>query len=428
MTTGNTGNTGKRRSTGGVVAVAATIGLAALIGVRVKETLAGREALAAAMAATASAAGGSAKATKSTVRGTKVTWRPAVPVTGTLSPIQQADLAFKIGGALRVVNVKEGARVKTGQPLASLDGAELAAQAAAARAGLRAAEIGVELALDGQRRMDALFAGGTVSESDHVTVGRKAELAKADLERARAQVRLVDTTVGSTTLSAPFAGLVTRVPAGIGKIVGPGEPLFHLEDTSVLKLSATVSENDALLLEPGNAVAIDGNEAAKGTITAVLRSLDPQTRRVPVVAEIPNDGPTPLLAGSFVRATVTSPREIEVLAFPVAVLRKGSQDEVVVVKDGRAHIARVTVTPGKEPAQVYVRDGLSAADEVLLGATSEVREGEAIATGPQAAPNPGATGPQAAPNPGATGPQAAPNPGATGPQAAPNPGDPTPTK
>ena len=379
MTTESTGGTVKRRGTGGVIAVAATVGLAALIGVRVKETLAGRDALQAAMAATASAAAGApAKGAKSTVRGVKTTWRAAVPVTGTLSPIQQADLAFKIGGALRAVNVKEGAHVRVGQPLASLDGAELAAQASAARAGLRAAEIGVELALDTQRRMDALFTGGSVSDSDHVVIGRKTELAKADLERARAQVRLMDATVGSTTLSAPFAGLVTRVPAGIGKIVGPGEPLFHLEDTSVLKLSATVSEGDALLLEQGNAVTLDGREGAKGTVTAVLRSLDPQTRRVPIVAEIPNDPAAPLLAGSFVRATVISPREVDVLALPVSVLRKGSQDEVVVVKDGKAHIAHVTVTPGKEPAQVFVREGLSATDDVLLGATSEVREGEPV--------------------------------------------------
>jgi RND family efflux transporter MFP subunit len=380
------GGTGKRRGTGGLVALAVVVGLGVLIGVRVKETIAGRDALAAAMAATASTAAGTAKNVKSTVRGVKAAWRAAVPITGTLSPIQQADLGFKVGGALRVVNVKEGAHVKAGQPLASLDGAELAAQAEAARAGMKAATIALELSLDTQRRMDALFAGGTVSDADHVAIGRKTELARADLERARAQVRLMETTVGSTTLSAPFAGLVTRVPAGIGKIVGPGEPLFHLEDTSVLKLSATVSEGDALLLEPGNAIAIDGHATAKGTVTAVLRSLDPQTRRVPVFAEVPNDAASPLLSGSFVRATVSSPREVEVLAYPAAVLRKGAQDEVVVLKEGKAHIARVTVVPGKEPGQVYVREGLSAGDDVLLGATSEVREGESIDATPAAPP------------------------------------------
>ena len=188
----------------------------------------------------------------------------------------------------------------------------------------------------------------------------------------------MDTTVGSTSLSAPFPGLVTRVPAGIGKIVGPGEPLFHLEDTSVLKLSATVSEGDALLLEPGNPITIDGHATAKGTVTAVLRSLDPQTRRVPIVAEIPNDAARPLLSGSFVRATVSSPREVAVLSLPAAAILKGSQDEVAVVKDGHAHLVRVTYTQGKEPGQIYVREGLSAADEVVLGATSELREGEPI--------------------------------------------------
>jgi RND family efflux transporter MFP subunit len=373
------GTTGRRRGAGTLVAAAALVGLAALIGVRVRETLAGRAALQAAQAAQVQAP--APKEGKTVVRGARVAWRASVPITGTLSPIQQADLGFKVGGALRVVNVKEGARVRVGQPLAALDGAELAAQAAAARAGMRAAEIGLDLALDAQRRTNALFEHATVSDADHTAVNQKVELAKADLERARAQVRLTASTAASTTLAAPFAGLVTRVPDGIGKIVGPGEPLFHLEDTSVLKLSATVSEGDALLLEQGNPITIDGHEAAKGTVTAVLRSLDPQTRRVPILAELPNDGPAPLLAGSFVRATVTSPREIEVLSLPAAVIRKGSQDEVVVVKDGRAHIVRVSATQGKEPGQVYVREGLTPSDDVLVGATSELREGEPIDLG-----------------------------------------------
>lgn len=370
----------KRRGLGAVLGVASLVGLAALIGVRVKDTLAGRVAMQAAQAATASAAP-AAKPTRTTVRGVKMSWRATVPVTGTLSPIQQADLGFKVGGSLRAVRVKEGARVRAGQPLASLDGAELAAQAAAARAGARAAEIGLELSLDTQRRMDALFTGGSVNEADHVMTGRKTELARADVERARAQVRLMEATVASTSLSAPFAGLITRVPAGVGKIVGPGEPLFHVEDTSVLKLSATVSEGDALLLEPGNPIVIEGHAGEKGTVTAVLRSLDPQTRRVPMVAEIPNDAPIPLLAGSFVRATVSSPREVEVLSLPAAAIRKGSQDEVVVVKDGRAHIVRVTFTQATEPGKIYVREGLTATDDVLLGATSELEEGAPIDLG-----------------------------------------------
>ena len=75
-----------------------------------------------------------------------------------------------------------------------------------------------------------------MSDAEHLGAAQRVELAKADLERARAQSQLASVMVGNGVLTAPFAGLVTRVPDGIGRIVGPGEPLFHVEDTSVLKL------------------------------------------------------------------------------------------------------------------------------------------------------------------------------------------------
>ena len=109
----------------------------------------------------------------------------------------------------------------------------------------------------------------------------------------------------------------------------------------------------------------------------MLPSLDPQTRRVPILAEIPNDGAplAPLLAGAFVRATVTSATPIHVLELPPGALRPGSQDEVVVLVGGKAHLARVVFTQG-EAGALLVRGGLTAADAVVLNPSPEVREGE----------------------------------------------------
>jgi multidrug efflux pump subunit AcrA (membrane-fusion protein) len=168
---------------------------------------------------------------------------------------------------------------------------------------------------------------------------------------------------------------VTRVPAGIGRIVNPGEALFHIEDTTVLKLNATVSEADAPLVATKATIVLEGATPAKGTVTAVLRSLDPQTRRVPVIAEIPIDASTPLLSGSFVRANIQGTQEIPVLKLPASALRPGSQDEVVVSRAGKAHLIRVTFTAG-EGGALLVRDGLAPTDDVVVSPSSEVHEGD----------------------------------------------------
>jgi RND family efflux transporter MFP subunit len=264
--------------------------------------------------------------------------------------------------------------VKPGEVLAIVEASEASAQSAAASAGVKAAQIGLEMAEDAKRRVDELYKTSSISELEKTTTDQKVKMAEAQLAQARAQARLAGSQVANATLTAPFAGLVTRVPAGIGKIVGPGEPLFHIEDTTVLKLNATLSEGDARLVEVGSEITVEGR---KGKVTAVLPSLDPQTRRVPMVAQIPNEGERPLLARAFVRASITTPKDIPVLRLPATARKPGSQDEIVVVENDTAKIRRVVFDTAPDGA-LLVREGLSAADVVVAAPSGEMVEGQAL--------------------------------------------------
>ena len=365
----------------GLLAVASLVGLAVLIGGRVKETLADRAKVVVAQEVDAKAR--KEQSSVAVVAPSQATWRPVILATGSLAPYQEADVGFKMGGRLAKVNVDVGAVVKTGKVLAVVEASEASAQASAASAGVRAAEIGVEMAQDAKRRTDKLFESSSVSEIEKTTVDQKVKLAEAQLAQARAQGRLAGTQVANATLIAPFAGLVTRVPAGIGKIVGPGEPLFHLEDTAILKLNATLSEGDARLVEVGSEIVLGDR---KGKITAVLPSLDPMTRRVPMVAEIPNaDGQ--LFARSFVRATITATREVPVFRLPATARKPGSQDEIVVIENGIAKIKRVVLETAPDGA-LLVREGVTASDGVVASPSGETTDGQPLIAGSvaQAAP------------------------------------------
>jgi RND family efflux transporter MFP subunit len=352
--------------------LAASAGLAAFIGIRVKDTLADRAAL---QATHATAPKADAKhAGVAITRGVPVTWKPVVPVTGTLSPVQETDIGFKVPGRLKDVRAQVGDRVKHGALLATLDAAEMSAQVAAASAGVRAAQIGLDMAKDAERRTQALFASNSVSEAEQSGAAQKTALAQAQLDQARAQQSLAATSAGNAVLKAPFAGLVTRVPSGIGRIVNPGEALFHLEDTSVLRLNATLSEADAQLVEVGAPVTI-GN--VTGKVTTVLPSLDPTTRRVPMLAEFTNDGDKPLFARAFVRASIAASREVHVLKLPATALRPGSQDEVVLLQDGKAQIKRVVYSVS-EDGSLLVREGLDAAENVVVRPSAETQTGDPL--------------------------------------------------
>jgi RND family efflux transporter MFP subunit len=218
---------------------------------------------------------------------------------------------------------------------------------------------------------------GSFAEASGVQTSQQRALAQAQLDAAKAQASLSRVSLGNHTLSAPFTGTVTRVPDGIGEVVGPGTPLFEIVNTKVLKLATTVSEHDANLLIPGAPVELVlENGKATGRVSAVLGTVDQKTRRVPVEAAF--DNPGFLRAGAFVQAHVDAKSEIDVVRLPHDVLRPGSQDEVLVVLDGgRLDVRRVVFSIDRD-GSLLVRRGVTASDRLVAKPKPEAKAGDVV--------------------------------------------------
>ena len=311
------------------------------------------------------------------VTGVPATWLPSVELDGTLAAEQSASVGFKVGGKIGSLKVKVGDQVKAGALLATLDATEAGAQAAASAAQVRAAEAQLALAQDSERRTQAMVQSGSFAEASGVQSTQQRALALAQLDTAKAQASLAKVSLGNHTLTAPFAGTVTRVPDGIGEVVGPGAPLFEIVNTKVLKLSTTVSEHDANLLLIGAPVSLDLETGkATGRISAVLGTVDQQSRRVPVEASFTNPGF--LRAGAFVQARVDAKNEIPVLKLPHDVLRPGSQDEVMIVlASGQLEARHVVLSVDKDGA-LLVRRGLVATDQIVAKPKPEAKSGDVV--------------------------------------------------
>jgi RND family efflux transporter MFP subunit len=311
------------------------------------------------------------------VQGQAASWLPSVELDGTLAAQQSASLGFKLPGKIGSLKVKVGDQVRAGALLATLDATEAGAQAAATSAQVRAAEAQLALAQDSERRTQAMVQSGSFAEASGVQVSQQRALALAQLDAAKAQAALSRASLGNHSLVAPFAGTVTKVPDGIGEVVGPGAPLFEIVNTKVLKLSASVSEHDANLLLLGAPVSLELETGkATGRISAVLGTVDEKTRRVPVEATF--DNPGFLRAGAFVQAKVNAKNEIQVLKLPHEVLRPGSQDEVLVVADGgRIEVRHVVLSVDKD-GSLLVRRGLSATDKLVAKPKPEAKAGDVV--------------------------------------------------
>jgi len=312
------------------------------------------------------------------------TWVPSVELEGTLAAEQSASLGFKVPGKIGSLKVKVGDQVRAGALLATLDATEAGAQAAATSAQVRAAEAQLALAQDSERRTQAMVQSGSFAEASGVQSSQQRALALAQLDAAKAQQSLARVSLGNHSLTAPFTGTVTKVPDGIGEVVGPGTPLFEIVNTKVLKLATTVSEHDANLLLPGAPVELD-LEAGKvtGRISAVLGTVDERSRRVPVEASF--DNPGFLRAGAFVEASVRAKQEIPVLKLPHEVLRPGSQDEVMAIGPGGRLEVRHLVLAVDKDGTLLVRRGLSADDKLVAKPKPEAKAGDLVTIEPAAA-------------------------------------------
>jgi RND family efflux transporter MFP subunit len=367
------------RTSARVASVIAVLVLAVLgvgIGAGVKRATARKESLAKERETTAAAATKIAPA--SFVHPTPTRWRPRIEITGTLQPWRSADLGFETGGRLASVLVTTGDVVKQGQTLAVLDTSIAGAQVSQAEAQTKAAEANLAMAEDNLGRTRALVASKSIPEAQAVAAEQQVALAKAQLEGARASERLARTGAGQHSLAAPFAALVTKAPTAAGGVVGPGMPLIHLEDHSHFRLAATVGDEVADLVKPGLEVKLKYRDrTVTGKVSTVIPSLDQATRRAPIEISVPNDESEPLLAWSFVRAEIQSDKDVPALRVPGSARRAGSQDEMVVLKDGKAHVVHVTGAIDEDGSWL-VRDGLTASDAVVLDPSSDLQEGDAL--------------------------------------------------
>lgn len=368
-----------------IVVVALGLGFAGLLGVRVKQAMGKRESVAAER--TTAQERLQKKEPSRTVRPTPAKWIPRVDLTGTVKPWRDADVGFETAGRLVRVTVSMGDKVTAGQSLAVLDASRAAAQVGQAESQVAAAEANLALAQDNLKRTEALVASKSIPEAQAEAARSQVALAKAQLEGARASTRLAKSGAALQSISAPFAGIVTKAPTGIGSVVNPGVPLVHIEDNSRFRLSATIGEEDVPLVSIGAPVKILYREhVVDGKVIAVVPSLDQATRRAPVEIEVPNDEAAraaSLLSWSFVRARILGSGEVDALRLPAQARRPGSQDEVVQVVGGKAKITKVSFAVD-EDGSLIVQHGLTPDAEVLLAPSSDLHDGDAVEVATQA--------------------------------------------
>ncbi|BDG06083.1 efflux RND transporter periplasmic adaptor subunit [Anaeromyxobacter oryzae] len=270
----------------------------------------------------------------------RVRFAPKVTATGTLRARQASPLAFSVAGTLLRVAVKRGQEVREGALLAALDDGAASAARRQAEAAVAAAKAQLALADDAHSRVARLRQEDGASEAQAFQARAQRDLAAAQLAAAEAQLEQARVNLAHHALVAPFPGVVTKVPDGIGIAVAAGLPVVTLVTTRELVLETSLTQEEAVELRPGaRAIVAVPVTGARGdaTVSVVVPAVDASTNRVPVELSVPNPAGR-FLANAFARAELPRGAERDTWRVPSAALvqRAGGYAVWVAGRDGKA--------------------------------------------------------------------------------------------
>ncbi len=286
-----------------------------------------------------------------------------VEATGTLRPLQAAELVTEVRGQFFFAKTKtggrlgDGSRVEKGQPVF-----ELANEEFVVGARLKSRSLARDNARKTLEEQEILLERGLVIEKDVETARQTVVDAEAEYEDALIQL-------AKTSARAPIAGYLSEwADITEGTLVEQGVTVGRIVEYSQVLVDLEIPNAQIRAVELGQAVRVVNYAFAEkvfmGRITAVDPVLDPTTRTFQVAAAVDNSDLL-LRPGMFVKAQIVTQERKGVILVPrQLVLHRQNRKVVFVEANARAQMREVE-TGLEAAAVVEIVSGLEEGDRLI---------------------------------------------------------------
>ncbi|MBU0660663.1 efflux RND transporter periplasmic adaptor subunit [Patescibacteria group bacterium] len=136
---------------------------------------------------------------------------------------------------------------------------------------------------------------------------------ESTIDMVRGNKRLSQVAVYNTQIGAPYAGVITEKFMEVGQVVAPGQAVFKIMDTSLLKVVSVVPDiyaNDVYVGMPAH-VEIDGVDGTYvASVSKVYPRVDAQTRTLKIELTL-HEKPEQFIVGGFSRITLQGIAEVQ---------------------------------------------------------------------------------------------------------------------
>lgn len=299
-------------------------------------------------------------------------------VPGAVVPDQKAQIASRLMGYIKNLDVKVGQEVKAGQLLFSIDSTDVNSQILKAQSGYQQAQAALKDAKLDYDRFSKLYKEDSVSKQQFDKISLQYKVAQENLVAAKTGLNQAKSQLNYANVKAPFDGVVVEKMAVAGGLAAPGNPVLTLENLKSLSVQTQVAEDLFAVLRPGDEaeVRIDGQKKVlTGTIYTLVSAADPKTRTHTVKLSLP-----PLVnvnSGTFARVGFKRGERQTMMIPKSAVLNRSGVEGVFVMEDEKAYFHMVRL--GEEIGdRIEVKAGLNLGDTIVIDNNISLLNGDKI--------------------------------------------------
>jgi len=318
---------------------------------------------------------------------------------GRLEAVERVDIRSRVAGTIQATHFREGALVKKGDLLLTIDPAPYAAEVEHADAQVAAAQARVAQAKGEHERSQRLWSEQAISKREFDERVNSQSEADANLRGARAALQTARLSLDYTQVRAPVSGRVGKLEVTIGNLVaaGPGAPVlttlvsvspiyasFDADEQAVAKAlkdagggTAGARNLDRIPVQMGTAASAD--TPFEGKLQLVDNQVDAKSGTVRARAVFDNpDGQ--LMPGQFARIRMGQATAAQALLVNERAVGTDQNKKFVMVvgADNKAQYREVTLGAAVEGLRV-VKSGLQANERIVVNGLQRIRPGALVA-------------------------------------------------
>jgi membrane fusion protein (multidrug efflux system) len=296
--------------------------------------------------------------------------------------IRVAEVRARVNGVVLKRLFTEGSIVKQGQSLYQIDPEPYQAQVNSAQAAVGRAQASLTSAAATVDRYKPLVEAQAVSKQEYTNAVAAAKQGEADVNAAKAQLRIAQINYSYANVYAPISGRIGRALVTEGALVSSTEAtqLALIQQTDNVYLNITQSAADLQRLRksagsrgidsaiPVSVVLDDGTELGrKGKLLFSDVTVDPSSGQVTLRAEVANPD-NALLPGQYVRVRLAQAQLPSGILVPQQAVTRGGQagDTVTVVGADNKPVPRTVKIASQQGADWVITDGLKEGEKVMV--------------------------------------------------------------